>query len=100
MLILLRQESFRKASIICPECEIETLGDFAASAPEQLSAQLSRLKQRLQHESQRSLMINYFHSTFFLLFERSTIYSFCFRADTLNLLMNLEHCVKGRSKKS
>ncbi|THU65527.1 hypothetical protein C4D60_Mb05t04600 [Musa balbisiana] len=48
-----RQENFRKASIICPECEMEALGGFAASTPEQLSAQLSRLKQRLQHESQR-----------------------------------------------
>ncbi|WOL06207.1 structural maintenance of chromosomes protein 6B-like [Canna indica] len=48
-----RQENFRKASIICPECEMESLGDFAGSTPEQLSAQLSRLKQRLQHESQR-----------------------------------------------
>nr|XP_009400681.1 PREDICTED: structural maintenance of chromosomes protein 6B-like [Musa acuminata subsp. malaccensis] len=48
-----RQENFRKASIICPECEMEALGGFAGSTPEQLSAQLSRLKQRLQHESQR-----------------------------------------------
>ncbi|XP_074567788.1 structural maintenance of chromosomes protein 6B-like [Curcuma longa] len=48
-----RQENFKKASIICPECEIEALGDLSGSNPEQLSAQLSRLKQRLQHESQR-----------------------------------------------
>ncbi|KAG6528203.1 hypothetical protein ZIOFF_010354 [Zingiber officinale] len=48
-----RQENFKKASIICQECEIEALGGLSGSNPEQLSAQLSRLKQRLQHESQR-----------------------------------------------
>lgn len=47
------QESYRKASIICPESEIEELGGCSGSTPEQLSAQLSRLSQRLQHESQR-----------------------------------------------
>ena len=46
------QESCRKASIICPESEIEALGG-CKSTPEQLSAQLNRLNQRLQSESQR-----------------------------------------------
>ena len=46
------QESCRKASIICPESEIEALG-CCKSTPEQLSAQLNRLNQRLQSESQR-----------------------------------------------
>ncbi|KAK4570872.1 hypothetical protein RGQ29_029649 [Quercus rubra] len=48
-----RLESCRKASIICPESEIEALGGCEGSNPEQLSAQLTRLNQRLQHESQR-----------------------------------------------
>ncbi|KAM7504621.1 hypothetical protein LguiB_003525 [Lonicera macranthoides] len=48
-----RKESYRKASIICPESEIEELGGCSGSSPEQLSAQLSRLSQRLQYESQR-----------------------------------------------
>ncbi|KAI3458312.1 hypothetical protein Pfo_014975 [Paulownia fortunei] len=47
------KESRQKASIICPESEIEALGGCKESNPEQLSAQLSRLKQRLQRESQR-----------------------------------------------
>ncbi|XP_037492011.1 structural maintenance of chromosomes protein 6B isoform X2 [Jatropha curcas] len=48
-----RKESCRKASIICPESDIEALGGWDGSSPEQLSAQLKRLNQRLQHESQR-----------------------------------------------
>ncbi|XP_073004017.1 structural maintenance of chromosomes protein 6B-like isoform X3 [Typha latifolia] len=48
-----RQENFRKASIICPESEMEALGGCVGSTPEQLSGQLNRLKQRLQQESQR-----------------------------------------------
>lgn len=48
-----RQENFRKASIICPECEMEALGGCAGHTPEQLSARLNRLNQRLQRESQR-----------------------------------------------
>ncbi|KAL0304102.1 UNVERIFIED_CONTAM: Structural maintenance of chromosomes protein 6B [Sesamum radiatum] len=47
------KESHRKASIICPESEIQALGGCKESDPEQLSAQLSRLKQRLERESQR-----------------------------------------------
>ncbi|RVW39339.1 Structural maintenance of chromosomes protein 6B [Vitis vinifera] len=49
---MLALESCRKASIICPESEIEALGG-CKSTPEQLSAQLNRLNQRLQSESQR-----------------------------------------------
>ncbi|XP_062153767.1 structural maintenance of chromosomes protein 6B-like isoform X1 [Alnus glutinosa] len=48
-----RLESCRKSSIICPESEIEALGGCDGSTPEQLSAQLTRLNQRLQHESRR-----------------------------------------------
>ncbi|XP_055810992.1 structural maintenance of chromosomes protein 6B-like isoform X2 [Solanum dulcamara] len=48
-----RRESYKKASIICPESEIETLGGCDGSTPEQLSAQLTRLSQRLQQESRR-----------------------------------------------
>ncbi|CAA3008732.1 structural maintenance of chromosomes 6B isoform X1 [Olea europaea subsp. europaea] len=47
------KENRRKASIICPENEIEALGGCSESNPEQLSAQLSRMNQRLQRESQR-----------------------------------------------
>lgn len=46
------QESCRKASIICPESEIEALGGLDDSTPEQLSAHLNKLNQRLQEESQ------------------------------------------------
>ncbi|XP_075083843.1 structural maintenance of chromosomes protein 6B [Nicotiana tabacum] len=48
-----RRESYKKASIICPEGEIETVGGCDGSTPEQLSAQLTRLSQRLQQESRR-----------------------------------------------
>ncbi|KAH9678473.1 Structural maintenance of chromosomes protein 6B [Citrus sinensis] len=48
---LLRQDSCRKASVICPESEIEALGGWDGSTPEQLSAQVNRLNQRLKHES-------------------------------------------------
>ncbi|XP_060213063.1 structural maintenance of chromosomes protein 6B-like isoform X2 [Lycium barbarum] len=48
-----RRESYKKASIICPESEIETVGGWDGSTPEQLSAQLTRLSQRLQQESRR-----------------------------------------------
>lgn len=47
-----RNENSRKASIICPESEVEALGGVDGSS-EQLSAKLERLKHRLQHESQR-----------------------------------------------
>lgn len=48
-----RKESCKKASIICPESEIEALGGCSDMNPEDLSAQLNRLNQRLQRESQR-----------------------------------------------
>ncbi|KAH0707313.1 hypothetical protein KY290_010447 [Solanum tuberosum] len=48
-----RRESYKKASIICPESEIETVGGCDGSTPEQLSAHLTRLSQRLQQESLR-----------------------------------------------
>lgn len=47
------QDSCRKASILCPESEILALGDWDGSTPEQLSAQIIRLNQRLQRESER-----------------------------------------------
>ncbi|KAK4770308.1 hypothetical protein SAY87_030840 [Trapa incisa] len=48
-----RKQNYEKASIICPESEIKVLGDWDGSTPEQLSAQVSRINQRLQHESQQ-----------------------------------------------
>lgn len=47
------QESCEKASIICPESEVEALGGCGSRTPDQLSAQLTRLGQRLQSEAQR-----------------------------------------------
>ncbi|KMZ62352.1 structural maintenance of chromosomes protein 6A [Zostera marina] len=46
-----RQEDIEKASIICPESDVITLGGCAGKTPEQLSAQLSRIKKRLHLES-------------------------------------------------
>ncbi|XP_020260784.1 structural maintenance of chromosomes protein 6B-like [Asparagus officinalis] len=48
-----RQENFDKASIICPECEVEALGGCASNTPEHFSAKINRLKQRLQRENMR-----------------------------------------------
>ncbi|KAH8513662.1 hypothetical protein H0E87_006796 [Populus deltoides] len=48
-----RKESCRKASIICPESEIEALGGCDGSTPEQLSMHLNKLNQRLQNECQQ-----------------------------------------------
>ncbi|XP_011027956.1 PREDICTED: structural maintenance of chromosomes protein 6B-like isoform X2 [Populus euphratica] len=48
-----RKESCRKASIICPESEIEALGGYDGSTPEQLSVHLNKLNQRLQNECQQ-----------------------------------------------
>ncbi|XP_031393668.1 structural maintenance of chromosomes protein 6B isoform X2 [Punica granatum] len=48
-----RKENFDKASLICPESEIKSLGEWDGSTPEQLSAQVSRLDQRLQDESRQ-----------------------------------------------
>ncbi|KAK3132524.1 hypothetical protein QOZ80_6AG0523890 [Eleusine coracana subsp. coracana] len=50
---LLRQENFKKASIICSENEVQALGGVAESTPEQLSAHINKLKQRFQQESRR-----------------------------------------------
>ncbi|KZV51907.1 structural maintenance of chromosomes protein 6B-like [Dorcoceras hygrometricum] len=47
------KEDHNKASIICPESEIEALGGCKESNPEQLSAQVTRWTQKLQRESQR-----------------------------------------------
>ncbi|KAL6007826.1 hypothetical protein ACLOJK_033329 [Asimina triloba] len=51
--VTLKLESYKKASIICPESEVEALGGCAGSTPEQLSAQVNRLNQRLQQETER-----------------------------------------------
>uniref|UniRef100_A0A0D9XBA3 RecF/RecN/SMC N-terminal domain-containing protein n=1 Tax=Leersia perrieri TaxID=77586 RepID=A0A0D9XBA3_9ORYZ len=49
----LRQESFKKASIICSESEVETMGGVAGSSPEQLSATINKLEMRFHKESSR-----------------------------------------------
>ncbi|GMH11174.1 hypothetical protein Nepgr_013015 [Nepenthes gracilis] len=49
-----RKEYYEKASYVCPESEVEAFGGCMDDTPEQLSAQLNRLKQRLAHESQNS----------------------------------------------
>ncbi|PSS33185.1 Structural maintenance of chromosomes protein like [Actinidia chinensis var. chinensis] len=46
-------ESYKKASIICPESDLEALGGCEGSTTEQLSALLSKLNQTLQRESER-----------------------------------------------
>ncbi|KAH0979218.1 hypothetical protein GBA52_006395 [Prunus armeniaca] len=51
--VMKNRESSRKASILCPESEIIALGDWDGSTPEQLSAQVTRLNQRFERESQR-----------------------------------------------
>ncbi|XP_071732184.1 structural maintenance of chromosomes protein 6B-like [Rutidosis leptorrhynchoides] len=48
-----RKVSYDKASIICPESEIEALGGCGDSTSEQIQAHLKRLKLRLQQESLR-----------------------------------------------
>ncbi|XP_071724067.1 LOW QUALITY PROTEIN: structural maintenance of chromosomes protein 6B-like [Rutidosis leptorrhynchoides] len=53
-LVRSREENFKKASVICPETEVEAFfGELADNSPEKLSALLKRLKQSLQQESQR-----------------------------------------------
>lgn len=47
------QESDQKASEICPESEIQSLGPWDGSTPEQLSAQINRMNQRLNRENQQ-----------------------------------------------
>lgn len=49
------QEYQKKASIICSENETEAMGGGNGRTPEQLSAQLTALNQRLQRESNRYL---------------------------------------------
>ncbi|KAL9266845.1 Structural maintenance of chromosomes protein 6B-like protein [Drosera capensis] len=46
-----REEYYEKASLICPESEVEALGGCNGSTPEQLSAQLNRFKERLLRET-------------------------------------------------
>ncbi|PIA35639.1 hypothetical protein AQUCO_03500177v1 [Aquilegia coerulea] len=48
-----RQESCKKASVICSESELEALGGCLGNTPEQLSAQIKTLDQKLQQESRR-----------------------------------------------
>ncbi|KAF2553863.1 hypothetical protein F2Q68_00036886 [Brassica cretica] len=48
-----RKESDQKASEICPESEILSLGPWDGSTPEQLSAQINRMNQRLHRENQQ-----------------------------------------------
>uniref|UniRef100_A0A1J3I1T9 Structural maintenance of chromosomes protein 6 n=1 Tax=Noccaea caerulescens TaxID=107243 RepID=A0A1J3I1T9_NOCCA len=48
-----RKESDQKASEICPESEIQSLGPWDGSTPEQLSAQINRMNQRLHRENQQ-----------------------------------------------
>nr|GEU95931.1 structural maintenance of chromosomes protein 6B-like isoform X1 [Tanacetum cinerariifolium] len=48
-----RKVNYDKASIICPESEIEALGGCGDTTSEQLQAHLKRLKVRHQQESQR-----------------------------------------------
>ncbi|CAL0334296.1 unnamed protein product [Lupinus luteus] len=48
-----REENIKKASIICCERELDSLGGSDGSTPEQISAQLEKLSQRLRQESQR-----------------------------------------------
>ncbi|KAL9237139.1 hypothetical protein vseg_011725 [Gypsophila vaccaria] len=48
-----REESYEKASFICPESDIEALGGCRDSIPEQLSAQLARMIQRLDRARDR-----------------------------------------------
>ncbi|KAH9605748.1 hypothetical protein KSS87_010194 [Heliosperma pusillum] len=43
-----RKESYEKASFICPESDVEALGGCKESIPDQLSAQLARMIQRLE----------------------------------------------------
>ncbi|CAO2839084.1 unnamed protein product [Amaranthus hypochondriacus] len=44
-----RKDSYEKASYMCPENEIEAIGGCKENTPEQLSAQLTRMIQRLEH---------------------------------------------------
>ncbi|XP_068650718.1 structural maintenance of chromosomes protein 6B-like [Aristolochia californica] len=48
-----RQESYKKASIICPLTEVEALGGCSGTTTEKLTAELNMLKKRLDGEAQR-----------------------------------------------
>ncbi|XP_020215308.1 structural maintenance of chromosomes protein 6B [Cajanus cajan] len=48
-----REESVEKASIICSQNELDSLGGCHGNTPEQISAQVERLNQTLKRESQR-----------------------------------------------
>uniref|UniRef100_A0A803NUB0 RecF/RecN/SMC N-terminal domain-containing protein n=1 Tax=Cannabis sativa TaxID=3483 RepID=A0A803NUB0_CANSA len=52
-LVLLREASDKKASIICPESELEAIGGCNGSTPEKLSAQITTLDQRLKQQIPR-----------------------------------------------
>uniref|UniRef100_A0A803NTP0 RecF/RecN/SMC N-terminal domain-containing protein n=1 Tax=Cannabis sativa TaxID=3483 RepID=A0A803NTP0_CANSA len=52
-LVLLREASDKKASIICPESELEAIGGCNGSTPEKLSAQITTLDQRLKQHIPR-----------------------------------------------
>lgn len=52
------QESDQKASEICPESEILSLGPWDGSTPEQLSAQINRMDQRLHRENQQCVFFS------------------------------------------
>lgn len=43
-----RKDSYEKASFMCPENEVEAMGGCKESTPEQLSAQLTRMIERLE----------------------------------------------------
>ncbi|KAK6926420.1 RecF/RecN/SMC, N-terminal [Dillenia turbinata] len=47
------KEYHKKAPVICPESEVQDLGGCQGCTPEQLSAQITRLSQRLQRESEK-----------------------------------------------
>ncbi|CAA0401302.1 unnamed protein product [Arabidopsis thaliana] len=47
-----RQESNKKASIICPESEIKALGPWDGPTPLQLSAQINKINHRLKRENE------------------------------------------------
>lgn len=49
LLVTEMQDSYEKASYMCPENEIEAIGGCKENTPEQLSAQLTRMIQRLEH---------------------------------------------------
>ncbi|XP_061353023.1 structural maintenance of chromosomes protein 6A [Gastrolobium bilobum] len=48
-----REENIKKASIICCQDELDSLGGCDGNTPEQISVQLERLNQTLRRESQR-----------------------------------------------